>query len=80
MIDFDAAGSPASGYLATPDAAEAVAEMEQTLRSAGRSASVYTNRGIRRWFFDANVLEAYDAAAALAWERTLAFLNAELRR
>lgn len=58
-----------------------VVEMEQTLHAAGRRVTVYTYPGTAHWFFDANRPDAYDAeAAALAWERTIAFLNAELRR
>ncbi|HEU5440211.1 MAG TPA: dienelactone hydrolase family protein [Ktedonobacterales bacterium] len=61
--------------------AEEVAEMEQALRAAGRPVTVYTYPGTKHWFFDANRPDAYDpAAAALAWERTLAFLNAQLRQ
>jgi carboxymethylenebutenolidase len=61
--------------------AEEVAELEQALQAAGRPATVYTYPGTRHWFFDANRPDAYNAAAAaLAWERTIAFLNAELRR
>ena len=61
--------------------AESAVEMQQALGAAGRQTTFYTYPGTRHWFFDANRVEAYDAsAAALAWERTVAFLNAELRR
>jgi carboxymethylenebutenolidase len=60
--------------------AEAVTEMEQALRAAGRPATVYTYPDTTHWFFEANRADAFNpAAAALAWERTLAFLNAALR-
>ncbi|MGE5334133.1 MAG: dienelactone hydrolase family protein, partial [Nitrososphaerota archaeon] len=59
--------------------AESAAELEQDLRKAGKRATAYTYPGTRHWFFDANLPDAYDAydaaAAALAWERTVAFLN-----
>lgn len=61
--------------------AESVAELEKDLRDAGKQATFYTYPGTGHWFFEANRPDAYDpAATALAWERTVAFLNAELSR
>jgi len=63
------------------ESAELATAMEQALRAAGRPVTVYTYAGTTHWFVEANRPDAYDAAAtALAWERTIAFLNAELRR
>ncbi|HEV7129630.1 MAG TPA: dienelactone hydrolase family protein [Ktedonobacterales bacterium] len=60
--------------------AESVAEMERALQAAGRRATFATYPGTTHWFFESNRPDAYNAAAAaLAWERTIAFLNAELR-
>jgi carboxymethylenebutenolidase len=60
--------------------AESVAQMEQALQAAGRQATFYTYPGTKHWFFEADRADAFNAAAAaLAWERTLAFLNAQLR-
>lgn len=59
---------------------EEVVEMEQTLSTAGRQATVYTYPGTKHWFFESNRSDAYDADAAdLAWQRTLTFLNTQLR-
>ncbi|MFI5273839.1 MAG: dienelactone hydrolase family protein [Ktedonobacterales bacterium] len=61
--------------------AESVAAMEQELAAAGRPTTVYSYPGTTHWFFEPNRPDAYDApAAALAWARTLAFLNTELGR
>ena len=61
--------------------AEAAAEMERTLQAAGRPVTAYTYPGTTHWFFEANRPDAFNAeAAALAWERTLAFLNTQLHR
>ena len=63
------------------ESAEAEARMEQELKAAGRIVTVYTYPGTTHGFIGSNRLDTYDASAtALAWERTLSFLNAELRR
>ncbi len=63
------------------DPPEAVAEMERELRAGGKQATFYTYPGTEHWFFEANRPDVYNAeAATLAWERTLAFLNDQLRR
>jgi carboxymethylenebutenolidase len=60
--------------------AELEAQMVEAMQAAGRSVTAYTYPGTTHWFMEENRPDAYDAAAAaLAWERTLAFLNAELR-
>jgi carboxymethylenebutenolidase len=83
-LDFSDAGAAYLFHFAENDPyepAESVEQMEQALQRAGRRATFYTYPGTTHWFFEDNRLDAYDpAAAALAWERTVAFLNAELRR
>jgi carboxymethylenebutenolidase len=83
-LDFSGAKAAYLFHFAENDPyepAESVAQMEQALKEAGRRATFYTYPGTTHWFFEANRPDAYDpAAAALAWERTVAFLNAELRR
>jgi len=82
--DYARAKAVYLGHFAENDPfepAESVAELEQALHAAGRQATFYTYPGTTHWFFEANRPDAYNAGAAdLAWERTLAFLNAELRR
>jgi carboxymethylenebutenolidase len=61
--------------------AESTVRMERELQAAGRTVTVYTYPGTIHGFFGSNRPDAYNAdATALAWERTLAFLYAELRR
>jgi carboxymethylenebutenolidase len=61
--------------------AEDAVELEQALQTAGRPVTIYTYPGTKHSFFNAGRADAFDAAAAtLAWERTIAFLNTELRR
>ena len=50
--------------------------LEAALRQAGRPATFYRYSGAGHWFFEPDRADAYDqAAASLAWERTLAFLR-----
>ncbi|HEU4783190.1 MAG TPA: dienelactone hydrolase family protein [Ktedonobacterales bacterium] len=83
-LDFTAARAAYLGHFAENDPfepSESVAELERELHAAGKQATFYTYPGTTHWFFELNRADAYDAAAtALAWERTLAFLNATLRR
>lgn len=83
-LDFAAAQAAYLGHFAENDPfepSESVAELEHELQATGKQTTFYTYPGTTHWFFEANRPDAYDAAAtALAWERTLAFLNATLRR
>jgi carboxymethylenebutenolidase len=59
---------------------EEAEQMVRVLQAAGRPVTVYTYPGTKHWFFENNQPAAYNAgAAALAWERTLSFLNDTLR-
>jgi carboxymethylenebutenolidase len=78
-------GSPQTDYLghfAENDPYEPPAnvdELEAALRRAGRSVTFYRYSGAGHWFAEPDRSDAYDpAAAALAWERTLAFLKRPL--
>ena len=78
-IDYTAARAAYLGHFAENDAYEPkeyVDETEANLRAAGRPVTfhIYPNTG--HWFFEPDRPDAYDeAAATLAWERTLAFLR-----
>ena len=67
------------GHFAENDQFESrsnVDALEATLRRAGRQVTFHRYSGTRHWFFEPDRLDAYDqAAASLAWDRTIAFLS-----
>ena len=53
-----------------------VDNLEASLQRAGGPVTFYGYSGAGHWFFEPDVTQAYkQAAASLAWERTLAFLK-----
>ena len=53
-----------------------VDKLEQALRQAGRPVTFYRYPATGHWFFELDRLHAYNqAAASLAWDRTLTFLR-----
>jgi carboxymethylenebutenolidase len=67
------------GHFAENDPYETpsnVDDLEQALKGAGRPVTFHRYAGTGHWFFEPDRADAYNQAAAdLAWERTLAFLN-----
>lgn len=67
------------GHFAENDEYEPLAnvdELEAALQQAGRPVTFYRYPGAGHWFFEPDRADAYNEAAAnLAWERTLAFLQ-----
>jgi carboxymethylenebutenolidase len=60
----------------TPDAAR---ELESQLKQLGKDATFYTYEGVSHAFFNEDRPEVYNAeAAALLWDRTLAFFRETL--
>ena len=50
--------------------------LEESLRGVGRPVTFHRYPDTGHWFFEPDVTQAYNpAAASLAWERTLAFLK-----
>ncbi len=70
------------GHFAENDPYESqsdVDNLEQALKHAGRPATFYRYPGTGHWFFEPDRTDAYNqAAATLAWERTLTFLRNSL--
>ncbi|HVM70181.1 MAG TPA: dienelactone hydrolase family protein [Anaerolineales bacterium] len=77
--DFSTSQAAYLGHFAENDPYEPesnVSGLEAALRKAGRPATFYRYPGTGHWFCEPDRTEAYHpAAAALAWERTLAFLK-----
>jgi carboxymethylenebutenolidase len=67
------------GHFAQTDDYEPASEvdgLERALRAAGRPATFYHYEGTGHWFFEQDRSDAYNQAAAqLAWERTVVFLR-----
>jgi carboxymethylenebutenolidase len=77
--DFSSSRAAYLGHFAENDEFEPqsnVDELEVSLQRAGRPVTFYRYPGTGHWFFEPDRLNAYNQAAAnLAWERTLAFLK-----
>jgi carboxymethylenebutenolidase len=80
--DYGEAKAAYLGHFAATDPfepSENVAALEAALGNAGRPATFHQYASTGHWFFEPDRPDAYDeAAASLAWERTLAFLRATL--
>lgn len=80
--DLSKLSAPVLGHFAGNDefdSVEYIQEFEQELKAAGVDARFHYYDGVSHWFFETDRPEYDPAAAELAWERTLAFLEQELR-
>ena len=77
--DFSNSRAAYLGHFAEKDEFEPpsdVDHLEESLRRAGRPVTFYRYRGTGHWFFEPDRSDAYNQAAAqLAWERTVVFLR-----
>ena len=77
--DFSKSRADYLGHFAENDVYETQANvdrLEDALRRAGRPVTFHRYPGTGHWFFEPDVLQTYNlAAASLAWDRTLAFLK-----
>jgi carboxymethylenebutenolidase len=80
--DYSALGGPIQGHYASEDdfaGPPAVAQLTADVTAAGGVIEVFTYPGTQHAFFNDTRPEVYDAeASAAAWERSLAFLRAQL--
>lgn len=81
-IEFLASRAAFLGHFAQTDpytSISSVEKLEKDLRKAGRQVQFYTYPGTGHWFFENDRPDAFHPAAAeLAWQRTLEFLQKEL--
>lgn len=82
--DYSASASAFQFHLAERDdyvATSGVKKLQKSLQASGREAEFHTYPGTTHWFFESDRPDAYNApAAALAWKRTVEFLNLHLKR
>jgi len=81
--DFSRSRAAYLGHFAETDEFEPQSEvdkLEAALRSAGRPVTFHRYAGTGHWFFEPDRPQAFNqAAASLAWDRTLAFLEQNAR-
>ncbi len=79
--DFSRSRASYLGHFAEQDPYEPpenVNAFEQAVRDAGHPVSIHRYPGTGHWFFEPDRPDAFNpTAAALAWERTLAFLETQ---
>ncbi len=77
--DFSNSKAEYLGHFAENDEFETqsnVDSLEERLKRAGRPVTFYRYAGTGHWFFEPDRSQAYNQAAAnMAWDRTLAFLK-----
>ena len=77
--DFSNSRAAYLGHFAENDEFEPASNvdgLEESLKRAGRPVTFHRYSGVGHWFFEPDRPQAYNqAAASLAWDRTLAFLK-----
>jgi carboxymethylenebutenolidase len=77
--DYGSSRAAYLGHFAETDEFEpqsSVDDLEASLKRAARPVTFYRYSGTGHWFFEPDRSDAYNqAAASLAWDRTLAFLK-----
>ena len=80
-VDFTRVRAGILGHFAETDEWEpmdGVRGMEKDMKAAGLDVTLHVYPGVSHWFVEEDRPEYDPAAAALAWERTLAFLKKKL--
>lgn len=80
--DFSNMKSKVLGHYAETDEwvpFDQAKEMEQNMKAAGADVTIHLYPGVAHWFMESDRPEYDPAAAQLAWDRTIEFLNTSLR-
>jgi carboxymethylenebutenolidase len=82
-VDLSASQAAFLGHFAENDPYEPtewITQLEESIRAAGRSVQFHHYQGTGHWFCESDRSDAYSAVdAEQAWQRTLAFLDQQLR-
>jgi carboxymethylenebutenolidase len=80
--DFSTANAAYQGHFAEDDPYEPpeyVDQLESAIKAASQPVEFFRYQGVSHWFFERDRAKAYnEAAAKLAWNRSLAFLRETL--
>jgi carboxymethylenebutenolidase len=83
-MDYSKSRAAYLGHFAETDEwepAEEVRRTEDELKKAGREVTFHVYPGTGHWFVEGNRPDVYQPQAAeLAWERTIEFLNRQLKK
>jgi carboxymethylenebutenolidase len=80
-VDFSKLKSKVLGHFGDRDEwepLEGAKEIETAMKAAGLDVTLHIYPGVGHWFVEADVPQYDSEAAALAWERTFAFLKVNL--
>lgn len=80
--DFSKMKSKVFGHYAETDEwvpFDQAKEMEQNMKAAGVDVTIHLYPGVAHWFMESDRPEYDPAAAQLAWDRTIEFLDMSLR-
>jgi carboxymethylenebutenolidase len=82
-VDYSSSQAVYLGHFAEKDkyvALSGLKKLEKNMKAAGRPFSAHIYEGTGHWFFEKDRVDAYDEQAAQhAWERTIDFLNQNLK-
>ena len=83
IMDYSSSQAAYLGHFAERDdyvALSGLKRLEKKMKAAGRPYISYIYKGTVHWFFEKDQVNAYnEQAAQLAWDRTIDFLNQQMK-